>query len=81
MSENGMIRPCSSPVGEPNWQRGTEDKGATHVPETRQQSRRIGIDIGKNSFRIVGPAWSLGAAPKVVAWAKWKRGLPTFRRV
>jgi hypothetical protein len=40
MSQNGMVRPCSSPASEPNWQGGIEDKGARHVRETQQQNRR-----------------------------------------
>jgi hypothetical protein len=35
MSQNGMVRPCSSPASEPNWQGGTEDKGACHDTQTQ----------------------------------------------
>jgi len=43
----------------------------------------IGIDIGKNSFPRRGPrcARRHRAAAKVVAWAKWRRGLPVYRLV
>jgi NAD(P)-dependent dehydrogenase (short-subunit alcohol dehydrogenase family) len=34
-SQNGMVRPCSSPASEPNWQGGTEDKGACHDTQTQ----------------------------------------------
>ena len=43
-----------------------------------------GIDIGKNSFHVVGldPARArCGAASEVVAWPSGKRGLPICRRV
>src|ERR1700751_212438 len=65
-----MVRPCSSPVSEPKWQGGTEDKGARHVPATRQQCRR---DRNRYRQEFIPHRWprsarSLGAAPKVVAW-------------
>ena len=50
MSENGMVRPCSGPASEPSSQGGTEDKGV----QTLNSIAVIGIDIGKNSFHIVG---------------------------
>jgi hypothetical protein len=60
----------SSPVSEPNWQGGTEDKGARHVLATRQQSRR---DRHRHRQEFIPHRWPrsarrFGAAPKVVAW-------------
>jgi hypothetical protein len=51
MSENGMVRPCSSPASTPSWRGGTEDKGARYVPEHNREIAVIGIDIGKFEFR------------------------------
>ena len=51
----GMVRPCSSPASERDW------RGGTQEPEHAMSSKRndaiasvIGIDIGKNSFHIIG---------------------------
>jgi hypothetical protein len=72
-----VLQPCQRT----KLARGTEDKGARHVRETRQQNRRdIGIDIGKNSFHIVGQD-RRGA---LVLRQKWSRGqveAPACRRI
>ena len=64
MSGNGMVRPCSSPASKLRWQ------GA---PKTRSVNAAIavaGIDIGKNSFHVVG----LDRRGAIVLRQKWSRG-------
>jgi hypothetical protein len=53
-----------------NAGRGHRRQGARHVAETRHFARVIGIDIGKNSFHIVGQN-QRGA---IVLRQKWSRG-------
>ncbi len=65
-----MVRPCSRSTSKPSWRRGTEGKGACHVPDTQQQDRR---DRHRYQQEFVphrgrGSAWSPGTAPEVVAW-------------
>ena len=70
MSANGMVRPCSCPASERRWQ-GLHQQGARPCP--RQQAPQIaviGIDIGKNSFHVVGHD-ERGA---IVLRQKWSRG-------
>src|SRR5215467_12270265 len=67
---NGMVRPCSSPASGPSW------RGAPRAKEHAMSQKRssevavIGIDIGKNSFHLVGQD-RRGA---LVLWQKWSRG-------
>jgi hypothetical protein len=53
-----------------NAGRGHRRQGACHVAETRHFARVIGIDIGRNSFHIVGQN-QRGA---IVLRQKWSRG-------
>jgi transposase len=78
-----MVRPCSSPASEPNRQGAPKTKEHAKSEKLNSKIAVIGIDIGKNSFHIVGQdrRGAPSAAPEVVAWPKWKRGLPTCRRV
>src|SRR6516225_9607414 len=50
--------------------RGTEDKGACHVPDTQQQNRRDRHRYRQEFVPRCRPrsAWSSAAAPEVVAW-------------
>src|SRR5215216_6393615 len=70
MSENGMVRPCSSPASEPNWQGAPKTKEHTMSEKLNSKIAVIGIDIGKNSFHIVGQD-RRGA---LVLRQKWSRG-------
>jgi transposase len=56
-----MVRPCSCPASKRSWQ-GT--------PKTRSTPCLIGIDIGKNSFHVVGQ----DARGAIVLRQKWSRG-------
>src|SRR5262249_28844418 len=53
-----------------NLARGSKDKGARHVPEPHRAIPVIGIDIGKNSFHVVG----LDDRGAIVLRQKWSRG-------
>ena len=68
MSLNGMVRPCSSPASEGSWL-GTEDKEHA-MSGLNSAIASIGIDIGKNSFHLVGQD-ERGA---IVLRQKWSRG-------
>src|SRR6059058_5201058 len=70
MSENGMVRPCSSPASEPNWQGAPKTKEHAMSEKLNSKIAVIGIDIGKNSFHIVGQD-RRGA---LVLRQKWSRG-------
>jgi hypothetical protein len=72
MDANGMVRPCSCPASDRIWQRGAKDKERA-MPETVQKAIVVvGIDIGKNSFHVVGQD-ERGA---IVLHQKWSRGQP-----
>src|SRR5438874_2127218 len=70
MSENGMVRPCSSPASEPNWKGAPKTKEHAMSQKLNSTIAVIGIDIGKNSFHIVGQDRH-GA---LVLRQKWSRG-------
>jgi transposase len=61
-----MVRPCSCPASVLSWQGGANDKerAMSQTPKT------VGIDIGKNSFHVVGHD-ERGA---IVLRQKWSRG-------
>ena len=69
MSANGMVRPCSSlPAREAGNGRQRHGAAMSQNPDTAIAV--IGIDIGKNSFHVVGlDPWRHRAAAKVVAWS------------
>jgi hypothetical protein len=54
MSVNGMVRPCSCPASKRSWARGTKDKEHAMSQTPNTAIAVIGIDIGKNSFHVVG---------------------------
>jgi hypothetical protein len=54
MSQNGMVRPCSSPTSTRNWLGGTKVKELAMSQKHKSAIAVVGIDIGKNSFHIVG---------------------------
>src|SRR3989442_15905476 len=70
MSENGMVRPCSSPASEPNWQGAPKTKEHAMSEKLNSKIAVIGIDIGKNSFHIVGQ----DRRGPLVLRQKWSRG-------
>src|SRR4030081_3233423 len=53
-SANGMVRPCSGPASTRSWQGGAQDKEHAMSQKLNAAIAVIGIDIGKNSFHIVG---------------------------
>src|ERR1700740_203862 len=53
-----------------NLATGSKDKGARYVPELSSAVDVIGIDIGKNSFHVVG----LDDRGAIVLRQKWSRG-------
>jgi transposase len=65
-----MVRPCFSPAGERSWQRGAKVKEHAMSQKLNSAIAVIGIDIGKNSFHIVGQD-QRGA---IVLRQKWSRG-------
>src|SRR5262245_52224737 len=71
MSQNGMVRPCSRPCQRAKLARGHR-KTKEHAMSEKLNSKLavIGIDIGKNSFHIVGQD-RRGA---LVLRQKWSRG-------
>src|SRR5712675_872047 len=70
MSEYGMVRPCSSPASELTWQGAAKEKEHAMPGKLDSKIAVIGIDIGKNSFHIVGQD-RRGA---LVLRQKWSRG-------
>ena len=75
-----MVRPCSCPASKRSWARGTKDQehAVSRTPNTAIAV--IGIDIGKDSFHVVGhdgaALWCCGKSGRV---AKWKRDPPIHR--
>src|SRR3978361_550070 len=61
-----MVRPCSRPASVLSWQGGANDKERA----MSQTSKTVGINIGKNSFHVVGHD-ERGA---IVLRQKWSRG-------
>src|SRR5216684_8866864 len=53
-SANGMVRPCSCPASKRSWQGGAKDKEHAMSQTPNTAIAVIGIDIGKNSFHVVG---------------------------
>ena len=69
MSANGMVRPCSCPPVT-NLARGSKDKEHAMSQNLNSAVAVIGIDIGKNSFHVVG----LDDRGAIVLRQKWSRG-------
>src|SRR6266576_3651517 len=66
-----MVRPCSCLASERRWTDGGCINRSTPMPKTAStQIAVIGIDIGKNSFHVVGHD-KRGA---IVLRQKWSRG-------
>src|SRR5215469_15110364 len=69
MSANGMVRPCSGPASKGRWQGAPKTKEHAMSAKFNSEIAVIGIDIGKNSFHIVG----LDRRDAIVH-QKWSRG-------
>ena len=69
MSANGMVRPCSGPASKGSWQGDQKEEHATSA-KFNSEIAVIGIDIGKNSFHVVG----LDRRGAIVLRQKWSRG-------
>src|SRR5947209_19061459 len=69
-SGNGMVRPCPFPASMRSWRGGRPRQGARHVSDTNTAIAVIGIDVGKNSFHVVG----YDARGAIVLRQKWSRG-------
>src|ERR1700678_1810229 len=70
MSANGMVRPCSCPASDRSWQGGAKDKEHAMSQTLKATIAVAGIDIGKNSFHVVG----LDQRGAIVLRQKWSRG-------
>src|SRR5437868_13736436 len=66
----GWVRPCSGPASNEELAGGAHDKEHTMSQKLNAAIAVIGIDIGKNSFHIVGHDHR-GA---IVLRQKWSRG-------
>src|SRR3954453_24096584 len=64
-----MVRPCSRPASKRSWQ-GAQDKEYAMSQTANSAIAVIGIDIGKNSFHVVGH----DARGAIVLRQKWSRG-------
>src|SRR6266850_258535 len=65
-----MVRPCSCPASKRSWARGAKDKEHAMSQTPNTVIAVIGIDIGKNSFHVVGH----DARGAIVLRQKWSRG-------
>jgi transposase len=70
MSGNGMVRPCSRPTSKRCLCGGTKDKEHAMAEALKNSIAFVGIDIGKNSFHVVG----LDECGAIVLRQKWSRG-------
>src|SRR6266545_3763008 len=70
MSENGMVRPCSRPSSRQSWQGAPKAKEHAMSEKLNSEIAVIGIDIGKNSFHLVGQ----DRRGRIVLRQKWSRG-------
>src|SRR5215470_807936 len=65
-----MVRPCTSPASDRSWGPGAAKTRSTPMSHLNSAIAVIGIDIGKNSFHLVGHD-QRGA---IVLRQKWSRG-------
>src|ERR1044072_1510224 len=70
MSANLRVRPSPGPASKRSWQGGAKDKEHAMSQTPNTAIAVVGIDIGKNSFHIVGHD-QRGA---IVLRQKWSRG-------
>src|SRR3981189_1494775 len=72
-----MVRPCSCPTSDRMLGRGAKDKEHAMSQKFESAIAVIGIDIGKNSFHVVGH----DARGAIVLRQKWSRGQVEARLV
>src|SRR5258708_4790219 len=77
MSANGMVRPCSCPASKRSWQGAPKTRSTPCLRHPILRIAVIGIDIGKNSFHVVGQ----DARGAIVLRQKWSRGQVEARLV
>src|SRR5712671_3788948 len=70
MSLNGMVGPCSCPTGEGCWDGASVKRSTAMSNKSIATIATMGIDIGKNSFHVVG----LDRRGAIVLRQKWSRG-------
>src|SRR5271168_2326803 len=70
MSANGMVRPCSCPASKRCWQGAPKTRSTPMSQNSNTSIAVVGIDIGKNSFHVVG----LDQRGAIVLRQKWSRG-------
>ena len=70
MSANGMVRPCSCPASDRSWQGAPKTRSTPCTQTLKTAIAVVGIDIGKNSFHVVG----LDQRGAIVLRQKWSRG-------
>jgi len=66
----GMVRPCSCPASKRSWQGAPKTRSTPCLRQPNTAIAVIGIDIGKNSFHVVGH----DARGAIVLRQKWSRG-------
>jgi len=64
-----MVRPCSCPASDGSWEGGSKDKEHAMSHTRNAAIAVVGIDIGKNSFHVVG----LDQRGAIVLRQKWSR--------
>src|SRR5215472_19277198 len=69
-SGNGMVRPCSDPASIESWRGAANPKEHPMSLKLNSEIAVIGIDIGKNSFHLVGQ----DRRGSIVLRQKWSRG-------
>ena len=65
-----MVRPCSCPASDRSWQGAPKTRSTPCPRQLNSAIAVIGIDIGKNSFHVVG----LDERGAIVLRQKWSRG-------
>ena len=65
-----MVRPCSCPASDRSWQGAPKTRSTPCLEKLNTTIAVVGIDIGKNSFHVVG----LDERGAIVLRQKWSRG-------
>ena len=65
-----MVRPCSCPASDRSWQGAPKTRSTPCLSNLHRAIAVIGIDIGKNSFHVVG----LDERGAIALRQKWSRG-------
>ena len=65
-----MVRPCSCPASDRSWQGAPKTRSTPCPRQLNTAIAVVGIDIGKNSFHVVG----LDERGAIVLRQKWSRG-------